>query len=289
MSLPMRNAGLRRGKVSGWLGFGLLCGLLLLPAGVRAATLDSALASAFGKLNTNLTARGVIVARLPETNEVAVEYDSDPVPGSGSELLVFAEAAPRPQDREESETEAVQEEDSGSPAAPAPPAALVYHGAITVSEAAGHLNLAVVDEGRNLIAEGDLVFLPRPVKLYLTPVRNLTPYPFLTPQATRSISRRLKGLPGWEVYSLPASNQTTVNYLKQQCRNQGRYGLVVMPFVVFQRNRFEVQLRLVSLFSGLSLRPLTEEFKPFVNFTPAPPAGKPLSPRPYPGTTAPSF
>jgi len=60
-----------------------------------------------------------------------------------------------------------------------------------------------------------------------------------------------------------------------------------MPFVVFQRNRFEVQLRITSLFSGLPLRALTEEFKPFVNLAPIAPR-QPIAPRPYPGT-APRF
>ncbi len=285
MPPTMRKAGAkRRLPGSGWLGIGLLCAVLLFAGGAAAATLDSAQASAFGKLNSNLMARGVIVARLPETNEVAIEYDDEPVPAFGSELLVFAEAAPPPLENRPEDQGPAGDESGGEPAR-----TLVYHGSVTVTENAGHLNLAVVDEGGKLVGEGDRVFLPRPVKLYLTPVRNLTPYPYFTTQATQSISRLLKVFSGWEIFTLPAANQTTVNYLKQQCRSQGRYGLVVMPFVVFQRSRFEVQLRITSLFSGLPLRALTEEFKPFVNLAPAAPALKPYSPQPYPATAAPRF
>jgi len=282
MPATMKKSEAKRKRAgAGRLGLVLLCSLLLCAGGAGAATLDSALSAAFSKLNSNLMARGVIVARLPETNEVAIEYDDEPVPGFGSELLVFAEAASQP------ESEAAAEEVVEESAAAEFSRPMIYHGAVTVSEAAGHLNLATVDEGAGLVGEGDLVFLPRPVKLYLTPVRNLTPYPYFTTQATRTISRLLKVFPGWEPYSLPASNQATVNTLKQQCRSQGRYGLVVMPFVVFQRNRFEVQLRITSLFSGLPLRALTEEFKPFVNLAPIAPR-QPIAPRPYPGT-APRF
>ena len=279
--MKKRGAKLRRVGF-GWLGLVLLGGLFLVAGTAGAATLDSALSAAFSKLNSNLMARGVIVAVLPETNEVAIEYDDEPVPTYGSELLVFAEASPQ------SESVAEGEEIVEENAAVAESRPLLYHGSISVSEAAGHLNLANIDEGRGLIAEGDLVFLPRPVRLYLTPVRNLSPYPYFTPQAIQSIRRLLKVFPGWEAYSLPASNQATVNTLRQQCRSQGRYGLVVMPFIVFQRNRFEVQLRVTSLFSGLPLRALTEEFTPFVNLVPAAPSRQPLSPRPYPAT-APRF
>ena len=283
MTAIMKKRGVTLRRVgSVWLSLILLAGLLVAAGTAGAATLDSALSAAFSKLNSNLMARGVIVALLPETNEVAIEYDDEPVPTFGSELLVFAEASAQPET--ETEGEEVVEEN----AAVAESRPMIYHGSITVSEAAGHLNLANIDEGRGLIAEGDLVFLPRPVRLYLTPVRNLTPYPYFTSQATQSIRRLLKVFPGWEAYSLPASNQATVNTLKQQCRSQGRYGLVVMPFVVFQRNRFEVQLRITSLFSGLPLRALTEEFKPFVSLAPAAPSRQPLSPRPYPAT-APRF
>ncbi len=234
----------------------------------RAATLDSALALVFEKLHDNLAARGTIVARLSENDEVVIEFEDNRVPSFGSELLVFSPAR--------SETTADAAEESRE-------VPLIYHGSVTVREADGHLNIALIDEGRDLVSEGDLVFLPRPVRLYISPVRNLTPYYYFTAQATQSIGRLLAPFKIWQVFTLPGSNQRTVAYLKQQCRSQGRYGLVLQPFIVNLNGGFQVQLRLTSLFSGITLGTLTEKFKPFVNLTPRGPL-RPLKPQPYPGT-----
>ena len=252
---------------------------VILPATARAATLDSALALVFEKLHDNLAARGTIVARLSENDEVAIEFDDDRVPAFGAELLVFAQARP--------ETRAGGSEENRGISADSPATApLLYHGSVTVKETAGHLNLAVIDEGRELVGEGDLVFLPLPVQLYISPVRNLTPYYYFTAQATQSIGRLLASFKTWQVFTLPGSNQKTVAYLKQQCRSQGRYGLILQPFIVNLNGNFQVQLRMTSLFSGITLGAMTEEFKPFVNMAPAAPL-RPLNPQPYPGTPRP--
>ncbi|MEA3332146.1 MAG: hypothetical protein U9Q58_00925 [Pseudomonadota bacterium] len=216
----------------------------------QAATLDNAFAVLFEKLNANISAVGEVVALLPEKNEVIIEFSGDLVPAYSSELLVFGESA-----------ETLSEED-GSTDHNRP--VMVYRGYVTVNESAGHLNRALVAEGRRQIVEGDQVFLPAPVVLYVTPVKNLTPYPYFTNQATLSISRLLSTFPSLQVFSLPGSNQKTVGFLQQKCRREGRYGLVLQPLVVFQNGRSKAQLRITSLFSGQSLGALAEEFRPFV-------------------------
>lgn len=215
----------------------------------QAATLESAFALLFEKLNANLAANGEVVALLPGENEVIIEFSGDLVPAYGAELLVFGDSLEALQENLESGVES---------------RAKVYRGSVTVSEASGHLNRALVDEGHGQFTEGDRVFLPSPVLLYVTPVKNMTPNPYFTSQATRSIARLLSTFTGLQVFSLPASNQKTVASLQQKCRNEGRYGLVLQPYVVSQNGRSKAQLRITSLFSGQSLRVLEEEFRAFV-------------------------
>jgi len=215
-----------------------------------AATLDNAIALLFEKLNANISAVGEVVAILPEKNEVIIEFSGDLVPAYASELLVFGES-----------TEALSEEAANTGENRS---VMVYRGYVTVNESAGHVNRALIAEGRGQMVEGDQVFLPAPVVLYVTPVKNLTPYPYFTSQATLSISRLLGTFPGLQVFSLPGSNQKTVGFLQQKCRREGRYGLVLQPLVVLHNGRSKVQLKMTSLFSGQSIGVLAEEFKPFV-------------------------
>ena len=213
-----------------------------------ATTLENAFAVIFEKLNANISAKGEVVAILSEKNEVVVEFSGDMVPSYGAELLIFGVSAEASQESAES-TESGSENRS-----------LIYRGSLTVSESAGHLNRAVADEGQNQFIVGDQVFLPSPVQLYITPVKNLTQNPYFTSQATNSINRLLSTLSGLQVFSIPASNQKTVDFLKQKCRNEGRYGLILQPFVVVQNGRSKAQLRLISLFSGHSIGVLEDEF-----------------------------
>jgi hypothetical protein len=241
---------------------------------LEAATLHNAVTEVMTRLGANLQARGEIVARL-ENDEVVVEYQDDQVPSYGAELLVFS--------RTEQTPVGSGEKGVGSVPAGPPPGTLLFHGSISIRQSAGHLNLAHIDEGRNLVAAGDQVFLPPPVSLYIAPVHNLTPYLFLTQSATRALARLLKLYPRWRVYSLPATNRATVVSLQQQCRGAGRYGLVLQPLIVNQNGRFKIQLRQTSLFSGMSLNVLEAEFMPYAGVVPAaPPAPyRPQSPRPY--------
>ena len=227
----------------------ILCLSFFWVSVAQAATLENAFAVLFEKLNANLAAKGEVVAIVPEKNEVIIEFSGDLVPAYGAELLVFGDSAEAPQENA----------DSGDENRPVK----VYRGSVTVSESAGHLNCAIVDEGLSRFVEGDKVFLPSPVSLYITPVRNLTPNPYITGQATRSIGSFLSTVSGLQVFSVPASNQKTVDFLKQKCRNEGRYGLVLQPFVVIQNGRSKAQLRLISLFSGQSLGVLEEGFTAF--------------------------
>ena len=227
----------------------ILCLSFFRVSVAQAATLDNAFAVLFEKLNANISASGEVVALLPEKNEVVIEFSGDLVPAYGAELLVFGDSAEASQDI------------VGSAGESRP--VKVYRGSVTVNEAAGHLNRAMVVEGRGQLAEGDQVSLPAPVLLYVTPVKNLTPYPHFTGQATRSITRLLSTFSGLQVFSLPASNQKTVDFLQKKCRNEGRYGLVLQPFVVIQNGRSKAQLRMTSLFSGQSLGVLAEEFRAF--------------------------
>ena len=227
----------------------ILCLLFFGVCTAHAATLDSAFAILFEKLNANISANGEVVALLPEKNEVIIEFSGDLVPSYGAELLVFGESAEASQESAE----------GGGENRPVK----VYRGSVTVSESAGHLNCAIADEGRDQFIEGDQVFLPSPVLLYVTPVKNLTPNPYFTGQATRAVSSLLSTFSGLQVFSLPASNQKTIAFLKQKCRNEGSYGLVLQPFVIMQNGRSKAQLRLISLFSGQSLRVLEDEFTAF--------------------------
>ncbi len=239
-----------------------LGGFLLSGSAIsQAATLENACALLLEKLNANIAAQGEIVALLPESDEVVIEFIDDLVPAYGAELLVFSSAGdvPSPEEvqSEEVQSQKVQTEELSTAHAP-----LIFQGSVTVSEAAGHLNRAFINPGSEKFSVGDQIFLPSPVQLYITPVKNLTPYPYFGPQVTASMVRMLKTFPGIEIFNLQGSNQKTVNYLRDQCRNQGRYGLVVQPYVMMQGNRSKVQLRLVSLFSGQSLGPLAENFSP---------------------------
>ncbi|MCK5682185.1 hypothetical protein KAI46_15390 [bacterium] len=227
-----------------------LCGLLHVGVGVAssAATLENACALVFEKLYANIAARGEIVALIPSKGEVIIEFVDDLVPLYGAELLVFAGA---PDDLPET-TVAEGDHESGPN--------LIFRGSVTVSESAGHLNRAYVVSGSEALLEGDQVFLPTPVQLYITPLKNLTPYSHFTAQATAAITRMLATLPGVDIFNLPASNQKTVDFLLEKCRNQGRYGLIVQPYILLQNNRSKVQIRLSSLYSGDSLGVLSEKF-----------------------------
>ncbi len=228
----------------------LLCLSIFWVSSAKAATLDSAFALIFEKLNANIAANGAVVAVLSDKNEVIIEFSGELVPSYGSELLVFGGSA------------AITEGSTSTPSK-------VYRGFVTVCESAGHLNRALIDEGGKQFVEGDQVFLPSPVLLYITPVKNLTPNPYFTSQATQSIGRLLNTFSGLQVFSLPASNQKTVKFLQQKCRNEGRYGLVLQPFVIFQNGRTKAQIRMTSLFSGQTLGVLEDEF---TAFAPSPPA-----------------
>lgn len=232
----------------------LLCISLLGASGVQATTLESAFALIFEKLNANLAAKGEVVAVLADKNEVIIEYADDLVPAYGAELMVFSDL----ETTDETSNEATDLEE-------ADPLRLVYLGSLTVNETAGHMNCAFIVEGGEQIAEGDQVFLPVPVQLYITPVINLTPNPLFLAQATTAIGRLLATFPGLQVFSLPASNQNTVNFLMQKCRNEGHYGLILQPYVVFLNGRTKAQLRMTSLFSGHSIGALEDEFTPFVS------------------------
>lgn len=235
----------------------LLAGFLLSGSGtIQAATIENACALLLEKLNANIAAQGEIVALLPESDEVIIEFIDDLVPAYGAELLVFSSSGGVPPP-EEVQPEGIQTEELDTAHAP-----LVFQGSVTVSEAAGHLNKAFVNPGSEKFSVGDQIFLPSPVQLYITPVKNLTPYFNFAPQVTVAMARMLKTFPGIEIFNLQGSNQKTVSYLRDQCRNQGHYGLVVQPYVMMQGNRSKVQLRLVSLFSGQSLGPLAESFTP---------------------------
>ncbi len=243
----------------------VICSLLAGGLGsAAAATLDNACALAFERLYANIAARGEIVALLPDKDEVIIEFDDDLVPAYGAELMVFANsgdnsAAPEPP----ADGSVIEETIQAGPT-------LIFRGSVTVSEVAGHVNLAYVNPGSEKLAAGDRIFLPTPVQLYITPVKNLTPYPQFSAQATVAIARMLKTFPGIEVFNLQGSNQKTVAFLLEKCREQGRYGLIVQPDILMPGNRSKVQLRLTSLFSGQSLGTLIESFTPAI--APPPPA-----------------
>ncbi len=245
----------RRVSISILLAFFLLAG-----SGIsRAATIENACALLLEKLNANIAAQGEIVALLPENDEVVIEYIDDLVPAYGAELLVFSNP--------EIKTEPAEGEVEELNLAHAP---LIFQGSVTVSEAAGHVNRAFINPGSAKFAVGDQIFLPSPVQLYVTPVKNLTPYPYFGPQVTTAMARILKTFPGIEIFNLQGSNQKTVTYLRDQCCKQGRYGLIVQPDVITQGTRSKVQLRLTSLFSGQSLGALSEKFTPPARPAPAP-------------------
>ncbi len=246
---PMiKSAGLRRRILT----LILLTAFLVLGSGAaRAATIENACALLLEKLNADIAAQGKIVALLPEKDEVVIEYVDDLVPAHGAELLVFSDP--------ENKTEPAEGEVEELNLTHAP---LIFQGSVTVTEAAGHVNLAFINPGSAKFAVGDQLFLPSPVQLYITPVKNLTMYPYFGAQMTTVMARILKTFSGIEIFNLQGSNQKTVNYLQVQCRNRGRYGLIVQPDVLTQGTRSKVQLRLTSLFSGQSLGALSEKFTP---------------------------
>lgn len=209
------------------------------PLPVAASSPDASCGRLLEKICANLMASGRVEAIMAGSNELIVAYESEPIPAYGAELMVFA------------------------PAGSADAAGGAFRGVIKVAEAAGHLNRALVDDGSfSDFKVGDRVGLPQPVKLFLTPVRNLTPYPGLENQFATALAARLPRLPGILFFSLPGSNQTTIDYLLQQCRQEGRYGLILQPGISLVNGKLRFEMRSISLYNGRSLQPFTDDLKP---------------------------
>lgn len=212
--------------------------LLLFPADrVWASTPDAGCRRLLAKIYSNLAATGEIIAVLPENREVLIEYPAEMIPAYDAELLAFPEL------------------DEGGGPTP---------GLLRVSEVAGHLNRALIEEGSAAdFKVGDRVGLPRPILMYLTPVANLTPYPGLTNQFTAALAAQLPRLEGVRIFSLAGSNQETVAFLQQQCRRQGLYGILLQPFVSLVNGRVRLELRPTSLYSAQRLGIFTDDLRPF--------------------------
>ncbi|HDS16149.1 MAG TPA: hypothetical protein ENN66_05985 [Proteobacteria bacterium] len=215
----------------------------LLSGSAQATSIENACALVLEKLNANLAARGEIIALLPG-GDYLVEFD-DLVPAYGAELLAFGDA--------------VELDEQGDAVAASP----IFRGSVTVMESSGHLCRMRVEEGGEGLVVADRVWVPEPVVVYLTPVGNLAADPGLAAQLARALAAQLPGFGNLRVFSLPNANQTTVDFLRRQCRGQGLYGMLIQPGIVLQNERYKVRLSLTSLFSGQPLAPLEQEFKGF--------------------------
>ncbi|MBN2706894.1 MAG: hypothetical protein JXR89_10695 [Deltaproteobacteria bacterium] len=232
-------------SVSFWrIAFAALAFVWLPISSAHATSIESACALVLEKLNANLAAHGEIVALLPG-GDYLVEFD-DLVPTYGAELLVFGDSA---------ELDERADASAGSP---------IFRGSLTVMESSGHLCRMRVEEGGEGLVVADRVWVPEPVIVYLTPVGTLAADPGLAAELTRALAAQLPGFGNLRVFSLPAVNQTTVDFLRRQCRGQGLYGMLIQPFIIFQNERYKVRLSLTSLFSGQPLPALEQEFKGFI-------------------------
>ncbi|MGB9499752.1 MAG: hypothetical protein ACKVE4_08355 [Dissulfuribacterales bacterium] len=249
--------------------FILIC-FLLFAVSAGAASLTDALVSLFDQVEQNLYSSGRIVSIIKEKNEAILEFADDTIPGAGAEFLVYDTSI---QDKKNPEKAFSR----------------TFKGVVSIIESAGSVSRALIVRQEKTLVVGDQVMIPVPVIAYVAPVKNMTGFPPLTREATEVISLQLGRLTTMKIAGIPRINQILIDQLQNELRQEGRYGLIIQPYLMVVNGQSKAQLKLISLFSGQSLGVLSEDFFAFPGQGAMPPAVQNISPvSPYPGQYPPS-
>ncbi len=231
--------------------------------------MSDALVSLFDRLEQNLYSNGHIVSIIKDKNEVILEFADDTVPGVGAEFLVYDAGV-----KDEKNPEKVFNR--------------IFKGVVSIVESAGSVSRALIVQQEKPFMVDDQVMVPAPVMAYVAPVKNLTGFYPLTREATEVMALELGRFPTMKIAGIPQVNQIIIDQLRGELRRQGRYGLIIQPYLMVVRGQSKAQLKLISLFSGQSLGVLSEDFFAFPGQGAGQPAVQDIPPAsPYPGQYSP--
>jgi len=244
--------------------FILVC-FLFFAVSAGAASLTDALVSLFDQVEQNLYGKGQIVSIIKEKNEAILEFTGGIVPGEGAEFLVYDAGTQDQKDPEKAFNR-------------------IFKGVVSVVESAGSVSRALIVRQEKTFAIGDQVMVPAPVMAYIAPVKNLTGFLPLTPEATEVMALELGRFSTMKITGIPQVNQVQIDQLQNELRKEGRYGFIIQPYLLVVNGQSKAQLKLISLFSGQSLGVLSENFFAFPGQGPGQPAVQNIPPvSPYPG------
>ena len=245
--------------------FLILAFFLFFTTVAGAASLSDALVSLFDRLEQNLYSNGHIVSIIKDKNEVILEFADDTVPGVGAEFLVYDAGV-----KDEKNPEKVFNR--------------IFKGVVSIVESAGSVSRALIVQQEKPFIVDDHVMVPAPVMAYVAPVKNLTGFYPLTREATEVMALELGRFPTMKIAGIPQVNQIIIDQLRSQLRREGRYGLIIQPYLMVVGGQSKAQLKLISLFSGQSLGVLSEDFFAFPGQGAGQPAVQDIPPAsPYPG------
>ncbi len=244
--------------------FILIC-FLFFAVSAGAASLTDALVSLFDQVEQNLYGKGQIVSIIKEKNEVILEFAGGTVPGEGAEFLVYDAST---QDQKNPEKAFSQ----------------TFKGVVSVVESAGSVARALIVRQEKTLMVGNQVMIPVPIMAYVAPVKNMTGFPPLSREATEVISLQLGRFTTMKIAGIPQVNQILLDQLQHELRQEGRYGLIIQPYLIVANGQSKAQIKLISLFSGQSLGVLSEDFFAFPGQNPSRPSVQDIPPAaPYPG------
>ncbi|NIA19841.1 MAG: hypothetical protein GWP07_05360 [Xanthomonadaceae bacterium] len=230
-----------------------------------AASLTDAVVSLFDQVEQNLYSNGQIVSIIKEKNEAILEFADGTIPGAGAEFLVYDAGTEDQKNTEKAFNR-------------------IFKGVVSVVESAGSVSRALIVRQEKTLVVGDQVMIPVPIMAYVAPVKNMTGFPPLIREATEVISLQLGRFSTMKIAGIPQVNQILLDQLQNELRREGRYGLIIQPYLIVVNGQSKAQLKLISLFSGQSLGVLSEDFFAFPGQGSAQPAVQNIPPAsPYPG------
>jgi len=240
-----------------------LC-FLFFAVSAGAASLTDAVVSLFDQVEQNLYSKGQIVYINKEKKEAILEFDDGTIPGAWAEFLVYDAS--------------IQDEKN-----PEKAFSRIFKGVVSIVESAGSVSRALIVRQEKILVIGDQVMIPVPIMAYVAPVKNMTGFFPLTRETTEVISLQLGRFSTMKIAGIPQVNQILLDQLRNKLRQEGRYGLIIQPYLIVVDGQSKAQLKLISLFSGQSLGVLSEDFFAFTGQNSAPPAVQNIPPvSPYP-------
>jgi len=238
---------------------------LFFAVSAGAASLTDALVSLFDQVEQNLYSNGHIVSIIKDKNEAILEFADGTIPGAGTELLAYDVSK--------------QEQKS-----PQKAFRRMFKGVISVVESAGSVSRALIVRQEKTLAVGDQVMIPVPIMAYVAPLKNMTGFQPLTREAMEIMALELGRFSTMKISGIPQVNQILIDQLRNELRKEGRYGLIIQPYLIVVNGQSKAQLKLISLFSGQSLGVLSEDFFAFPGQGVGQPAVQDIPPvSPYPG------